>query len=155
MRDWGGQSRSGIRCEWAAAQKQSVPVVAACLRNTAAVGSRLTAHGYGTPQRPIAVIAAGERWTDGALRPALEGSLGAGALMCDLQGRGAGSLSAEAAAAKAAYEGTADLTGAVAAGVSGQEPASTGFVEDVAIAAERDFCTVVPVRDGNGAFAPG
>ncbi|MEV0479722.1 hypothetical protein AB0I69_03740 [Streptomyces sp. NPDC050508] len=47
------------------------------------------------------------------------------------------------------------LADAVAAGVSGQEPASTGFAEDVAIAAERDVSTVVPVRDGNGAFAPG
>jgi len=139
----------------AAAARRSVPVVAACLRNTAAVGSWLTAHDYGTPERPIAVIAAGERWPDGTLRPALEDLLGAGALISDLQAQGAGPLSAEAAAAKAAYEGTADLTGAVATGVSGRELASTGFAEDVAIAAEEDVCTVVPVRDGNGAFAPG
>jgi 2-phosphosulfolactate phosphatase len=30
-----------------------------------------------------------------------------------------------------------------------------GFVTDVAIAAEDDVCTLVPVRDDDGAFAPG
>ncbi|GGK95548.1 hypothetical protein [Streptomyces flaveus] len=42
------------------------------------------------------------------------------------------------------------------AGVSGRELSATGFAEDVAIAAEgEDTCTVVPVRDDDGAFAPG
>jgi 2-phosphosulfolactate phosphatase len=64
-------------------------------------------------------------------------------------------VSAEAAATKAAYEDTADLTRAIASCASGRELAATGFVEDVAIATEEDTCTVVPVRDGNGVFAPG
>ncbi|QFQ98649.1 2-phosphosulfolactate phosphatase [Streptomyces phaeolivaceus] len=139
----------------AAAAPPGVRVVAACLRNITAVGSWLTARGYGTPQRPVAVIAAGERWPDGTLRPALEDLLGAGALISDLHAQGAGPLSAEAAAAKAAYEGTADLTHTVAAGASGRQLASTGFATDVAIATEEDSCTVVPVRDGDGAFASG
>lgn len=139
----------------AAAAPTRVCVVAACLRNITAVGSWLTAHGYGTPEQPIAVIAAGERWPDGSLRPALEDLLGAGALICDLHAQGAGPLSAEAAAAKAAYESTADLTRAIATCTSGRELAATGFAEDVAIAAEEDTCTVVPVRNGDGAFAPG
>ena len=101
------------------------------------------------------MIVAGERWPDGGLRPALENLLGVGALLYDLQAQGAGPLSAEAAAPKAARKGTADLAGAVAAGVSGREPASTGFAEDVAIAAEEDISTVVPVRECNDAFAPG
>ncbi|MEU1569071.1 hypothetical protein ABZ504_53955, partial [Streptomyces mirabilis] len=67
----------------------------------------------------------------------------------------AGPLSAEAAAARAAYEGTAHLTRAVAAGVSGRELATRGFVQDVAIATEGDICAAVPVRDGDGAFSPG
>jgi len=41
------------------------------------------------------------------------------------------------------------------AGVSGRELSATGFAEDVAIATEEDTCTVVPVRDDDGAFAPG
>ncbi|MEU8869054.1 2-phosphosulfolactate phosphatase [Streptomyces umbrinus] len=139
----------------AAALSPRALVVAACLRNITAVGSWLTAHRYGTPEQPVAVIAAGERWPDGTLRPALEDLLGAGALICDLHAQGAGPLSAEAAAAKAAYEGTADLTRAIAAGVSGRELTAMGFAEDVAIATEEDSCTVIPVRDGDGAFAPG
>ncbi|MCX5328055.1 2-phosphosulfolactate phosphatase [Streptomyces sp. NBC_00140] len=139
----------------AATAPPHVQVVATCVRNITAVGSWLTARGYGTPEHPVAVIAAGERWPDGSLRPALEDLLGAGALICDLHAQGAGPLSAEAAAAKAAYEGTADLTRAIADCASGRELASKGFVEDVAIAAEEDACTVVPVRDGDGAFAPG
>lgn len=139
----------------AAAAPPHVQVVAACLRNITAVGSWLTARGYGTPEHPVAVIAAGERWPDGSLRPALEDLLGAGALICDLHAQGAGPLSAEAAAAKAAYEGTADLTRAIAACASGRELAATGFVEDVAVATEEDACTVVPARASDGAFAPG
>ena len=139
----------------AAAAPPHARVVAACLRNITAVGSWLTARGYGTPEQPVAVIAAGERWPDGSLRPALEDLLGAGALICDLHAQGAGPLSVEAAAAKAVYEGTADLTRAIAACASGRELAATGFVEDVAIATEEDICTVVPVRGEDGAFAPG
>ncbi|MGW5063911.1 2-phosphosulfolactate phosphatase [Streptomyces sp. NPDC004096] len=139
----------------AAAAPPGARVVAACLRNISAVGSWLTTLGYGTSQHPVAVIATGERWPDGSLRPALEDLLGAGALISELHHQGAGPLSAEAAAAKAAYEGTADLTHAIAAGTSGRELAAAGFAADVAIATEEDVCTVVPVRDGDGAFAPG
>jgi 2-phosphosulfolactate phosphatase len=139
----------------AAAAPPHVRVVAACLRNITAVGSRLTARGYGTPAHPVAVIAAGERWPDGSLRPALEDLLGAGGLTSDLHVQGAGPLSAETAAAKAAYEGIADLAHTVAACASGRQLAATGFVQDVAITTEEDTCTVVPVRDGDGAFSPG
>lgn len=132
-----------------------VPVVAACLRNISAVGSWLTAQGHGTVERPVAVIAAGERWPDGSLRPALEDLLGAGALICDLYAHGRGPLSAEAAAAKASYEGTADLAHAVAASTSGRQLVAMGFAEDVAIATDEDASTLVPVRDGDGAFACG
>ncbi|MFF4548474.1 2-phosphosulfolactate phosphatase [Streptomyces sp. NPDC001435] len=139
----------------AAAAPRGVRVIAACLRNVTAVSSWLVTRGYGTPEHPIAVIAAGERWPDGSLRPALEDLLGAGALISELCSQGAGPLSAEAAAAKAGYEGTADLAHAVGTGASGRRLAAMGFVEDVAIATEEDICTVVPVRDGDGAFARG
>ncbi|WP_265569017.1 2-phosphosulfolactate phosphatase [Streptomyces hygroscopicus] len=92
---------------------------------------------------------------DGSLRPALEDLLGTGALVCDLHSHGAGPLSAQAAAAKAAYEGTADLARAVASSTSGRRLAAMGFVEAVAIATEEDACALVPVRDGDGAFAAG
>ncbi|MFF4805637.1 2-phosphosulfolactate phosphatase [Streptomyces sp. NPDC001351] len=139
----------------AAAAPPEVRVVAACLRNITAVSSWLTSRGYGTPEHPVAVIAAGESWPDGSLRPALEDLLGAGALISDLHTQGVGPLSADAGAARASYEGTADLVHAVAAGASGRELAVMGFAEDVAIATEEDACAVVPVRDHDGAFAPG
>ncbi|MDN3027176.1 2-phosphosulfolactate phosphatase [Streptomyces sp. S.PB5] len=139
----------------AAAAPPGMQVVAACLRNVTAIGGWLTAHGYGTPERPVAVIAAGERWPDGSLRPALEDLLGAGALISDLHTLGTGPLSIEATAAKATYEGTADLAHAVATSASGRELATRGFAEDVAIATEEDTCAVVPVRDGDGAFGCG
>jgi 2-phosphosulfolactate phosphatase len=138
-----------------AAAPRDVRLVAASLRNVTAVGGWLTVHGYGTPDHPVAVIAAGERWPDGSLRPALEDLLGADALVSELSSQDAGPIFPEAAAAKAAYEGTADVAHAVAASSSGRQLAAMGFVEDVTIASEEDTCAVVPVRDGDGAFAPG
>lgn len=152
-------ARLVLPCPNGAAVSAAVPrevcLVAACLRNVTAVGDWISTHGYGTPEQPVAVIAGGERWPDGSLRPALEDLLGAGALISELNSRGAGPVSPEAAASKAAYEGTADVARAVAAGFSGRRLAAMGFIEDVAIAAEEDTCAVVPVRDGDGAFAPG
>ncbi|MEU6146257.1 2-phosphosulfolactate phosphatase [Streptomyces sp. NPDC047081] len=132
-----------------------VRLVSASLRNITAVGGWLISHGYGTPGRPVAVIAAGEHWPDGSLRPALEDLLGAGALISDLHAQGAGPLSTEAAAAKAVYEATADLAHAVATAASGRQLLAMGFAEDVAIATDEDASALVPVRDGDGAFACG
>ncbi|MDH6484590.1 2-phosphosulfolactate phosphatase [Streptomyces sp. SAI-127] len=139
----------------ATAAPPGVRVVAACLRNITAVGTWLTSHDYGTPEHPVAVIAAGELWPDGSLRPALEDLLGAGALVSALCSQGAGPLSPEAAAAKANYEGTADLAHTVATSASGRQLAAMGFVEDVAIATEEDASALVPVRDGDGSFVSG
>jgi 2-phosphosulfolactate phosphatase len=61
-----------------AAAARAQTVVAGCLRNASAVGRWLAQHGFGTLERPLAVIAAGERWPDDSLRPALEDLLGAG-----------------------------------------------------------------------------
>jgi 2-phosphosulfolactate phosphatase len=138
-----------------AAVPSDVRLVAACPRSITAVGGWLTARGYGAVGHPVAVIAAGERWPEGSLRPVLKGLLGVGSLIWELYSQGTCPLSAEAAAAKAGYEGTADLAHTTAAGVSGRQLAAAGFTEDVVIAAEEDTCTVVPVRDGDGAFASG
>ncbi|MET7479721.1 2-phosphosulfolactate phosphatase [Streptomyces sp. NPDC005648] len=139
----------------AAAAPAQVRVVAACLRNSAAVATRLVSLGYGTPERPVAVIAAGERWPDGSPRPAVEDLLGAGALVSAMSARGTGPLSPEAAAAEEAYEGTADLAHAIATSTSGRQLAASGFAEDVAIACETNTCAHVPTRAGDGAFGPG
>jgi 2-phosphosulfolactate phosphatase len=126
-------------------------VVAACLRNATAAGRWLAFHGYGTPDRPVAVIAAGERWPDGSLRPALEDLLGAGAVIAELQSQRAGPLSPEAAAARVCFTCTDDVAAAVAACASGLELARSGYADDVAVAVELDGSHVVPVLH-DGAF---
>ncbi|MFJ2766267.1 2-phosphosulfolactate phosphatase [Streptomyces sp. NPDC087300] len=134
-----------------AASAAGTRVVASALRNAAAVGNWLARHGYGTPDRPVALIAAGERWPDGSLRPALEDLFGAGAVIDALHRHVGEALSPEAAAAASAYRATPDIEAAVAESASGRELIEGGFPQDVMIATERDTCAVVPVLV-DGAF---
>jgi 2-phosphosulfolactate phosphatase len=119
-------------------------VVAACLRNAAAAASWALRSGYGMAKRPIAVIAAGERWPDGSLRPALEDGLGAGAVLHHLRLAGC-ELSPEAAAMAATYKASEDIGAAVHACASALELKAIGFSADVDLAAERDVDAHVPV----------
>ncbi|WP_069885826.1 2-phosphosulfolactate phosphatase [Streptomyces luteocolor] len=136
-----------------AASAAGATVVAASLRNATAVGAWLAASGHGTVDRPVAVIASGEHWPDGGLRPSLEDLLGAGAVIASLRDHGRTALSPEAQAPAAVFTSAPDVGGAVAACASGRELIAGGFAEDVAIAAERDASVVVPVLT-DGAFAP-
>ena len=115
-------------------------VIAGCLRNATAAGRFI--HGI---SGLVTVIAAGERWPDGSLRPALEDLLGAGMVIAALVEYGVRMLSPEAEAARACFEGTADIAAAVAGSVSGRELVDSGFGEDVAIAVESGSCLLVPV----------
>lgn len=95
-----------------AAAVLGVPLVAACLRNPSAVSAWLTQHGWGTADRPIAITPAGEQWPGrDVVRPAIEDWVGAGMVVAALVDAGAGPLSAEAMAAKALYDGIADVPG--------------------------------------------
>jgi 2-phosphosulfolactate phosphatase len=118
-------------------------VVAACLRNASAVAAWLADR-----RERVAVIAAGERWPDGSLRPALEDLLGAGAVLAALAER---DLSPEARAARAVYEGTPSVPEAVRGCASAIELIDAGFGADVEIAVELDASRIVPVL-GDGAF---
>jgi len=111
-------------------------VVAACLRNARAVAAWLR-------DGPVTVIAAGERWPDGSLRPALEDLLGAGAVLAALARHD--EESPEATAARTAYESTRSVPDAVRHCASGVELRTSGFVEDVEIAVEIDTTGVVPL----------
>ncbi|MET9672174.1 2-phosphosulfolactate phosphatase [Streptomyces sp. NPDC006482] len=124
-------------------------VVAASLRNRTAVARWLTDRGYGSEDRPIAVIASGERWPDGSLRPALEDLLGAGAVLSALVGTG--TPTPEAAAAATLWAATEDPVAALHCCDSGRELYEYGFPQDVAVAAETDSSTAVPVLV-DGAF---
>ena len=122
-------------------------VVAACLRNAAAVADWLAPRaGEG-----IAVVAAGERWPDGSLRPAVEDLWGAGAVLAGLAERGVAGFSPEAELAASAYRSVAGrLPELLPACASGLELVDGGFAEDVRLAAELDASPVVPVLTGAG-----
>ncbi|MFD9050693.1 2-phosphosulfolactate phosphatase [Streptomyces zaomyceticus] len=134
-----------------AAAAGAATVVAASLRNHSAVVRWLTDHGYGSAERPLAVIAAGERWPDGSLRPALEDLLGAGAVLAGLRATGAHTLTPEATAAATLWSATEDPVAALHGCDSGRELYENGFPQDVAVAAETDTSTTVPVLV-DGAF---
>ncbi|WBB78143.1 2-phosphosulfolactate phosphatase [Micromonospora sp. WMMD882] len=128
----------------AAASSTGRPVVAACLRNAASVGRWLCHHGYGADDAPIGVVAAGERWPDGSLRPCVADQLGAANVLDAISDVPVG-LSVEAAMALAALASTPDVPAAVRGCVSGRELVEGGFAGDVEMAAQVDVSDVVPV----------
>ncbi|MEU6128752.1 2-phosphosulfolactate phosphatase [Saccharopolyspora sp. NPDC047091] len=94
----------------------------------------------------VSVIAAGERWPDGSLRPAVEDLWGAGAYLAALDAQGFGSFSPEAFSAAAAHRAVAgDLPARLRASASGRELVDGGFADDVEIAAEVDASIAVPL----------
>ncbi|MFH8725014.1 2-phosphosulfolactate phosphatase [Streptomyces termitum] len=126
-------------------------VVAASLRNATAVARFLAERGHGAAERPLAVVAAGERWPDGSLRPALEDLLGAGAVLAALRAAGGRSLTPEATAAATLWDATDDPAAALHGCDSGRELYAYGCRRDVEVAAETDASAVVPVLV-DGAF---
>ena len=122
-------------------------VVGACLRNRTAVADWIAARG-GT----VAVVAGGERWPDGSLRPAAEDLWGAGAVLALLPRE---DLSPEARLAADAFEAVeATLVDSVHGCAGGLELAAAGFGEDVDVAADLDVSDVVPVL-ADGEFRAG
>ncbi|HMF09825.1 MAG TPA: 2-phosphosulfolactate phosphatase [Thermoanaerobaculia bacterium] len=117
-------------------------VLAGCLRNAAAVARAARSAG---PR--VAVIAAGERWPDGSLRPCLEDLLGAGAVLSHLPGV----RSPEAEAAAGAFGSLKDrLRRALADTASGRELISWGYEGDLDLAAELDVSAAAPrLEDGS------
>jgi 2-phosphosulfolactate phosphatase len=136
----------------AAAASTGLPVLAACLRNASAVGRWLRRQSLGTLDAPVGVVAAGEHWPDGHLRPCVEDLLGAAAVI-DTLADGDTLLSVEAAVALAALTGVPDVAAAVRGSESGRELLARGFAGDVELAVERDCSAVVPTLTA-GAFAP-
>lgn len=135
-------SPNGATCSLIGADAGAA-VLAGCLRNAPAIADYLA-----TTQLPISVIACGERWPDGTLRPALEDLLGAGAILSLL----GGDLSGEASSAVAAWCDARDhLTESVAQSYSGHELIERGHGADVAYASGFGLSEVVPVLV-NGAF---
>jgi 2-phosphosulfolactate phosphatase len=122
-------------------------VLAVSLRNRAAAAEWVTKQLAERPTAKVVAIAAGERWKDGSLRPAVEDLWGAGGFLSALR---SDTLSPEARAAVAAYDAVADdLPRLLHECAGGRELTQYGYPEDVAIAAEVDESRSVPVlRDG-------
>lgn len=105
-----------------------VPTLCGALRNARAVAA--AAAGLAGGGR-IVVIAAGERWPDGTLRPAIEDWLGAGAVLAALDGM----PTAEAELARDSYRGAGPrLAELVRTSRSGRELIDAGYPDDVEIA---------------------
>lgn len=137
-------SPNGARLTLAAATVAPV-VLAGCLRNAGAVAAAAARIG-----RTFNVIAAGERWPDDSLRPALEDALGAGAILSRLPG----DRSPEAAAMITLFASCRDsLVATLDRCGSGRELAGRGHEHDKLIAAELDVSTCVPRFDGTAYIA--
>jgi 2-phosphosulfolactate phosphatase len=109
-------------------------VFTGCLRNAKAVAAVVGAvAGNGA----IGVVPAGELWSDGSLRPAIEA--------LDLP------LSSEARVARDAFRAAeADLAEVVRGSLSGRELTDRGFEGDIELAAAYDVSTAAPMlRDGS------
>ena len=122
-------------------------VLAGSLRNASAVARWLEQHDYATPHRPVAIIAAGERWPSGDLRPALEDLLGAGAIIAALgpdRARSPEALAAEAVWRACGHEAREFLRDCQ----SGRELVAAGYAADIMLAAEHDSQTTVPLLTG-------
>ncbi len=120
----------------AIAQKAGALVICGCLRNARAVAEAAVQH-----DSRIGVIAAGERWPNGALRPALEDLIGSGAILSHLP---APSLSPDARAAAAVYR-SAHIPQDIADCPSGRELMERGFAEDIEIVTRVNADDNVPV----------
>ncbi|KRF12453.1 2-phosphosulfolactate phosphatase [Nocardioides sp. Soil797] len=128
-------------------------VIAASLRNRRAVAAHLAREAWSRGRTStVAVVAAGERWPGDTLRPCVEDLWGAGAVLAALVDLGLSTLSPEARVAEQAFRAVeADLREALHACASGRELVDKGFEDDVAVAAEIDASTTVPVLAG-GSF---
>lgn len=122
-------SPNGSALSAIASGSPKIATFAGCPRNRRAVAEALSAF----PR--IGVLAAGERWPDHSLRPAIEDWLGAGAIVDAI----AGSLSPEAEFARTSWRAAqADLMRLLHGSQSGQELAQENHIRDVDIAAELD-----------------
>jgi 2-phosphosulfolactate phosphatase len=132
----------------------SPEVLGVGLRNRQAAAEWLHRRRQADSTLRVAVIAAGERWPDGGLRPAVEDQWGAGALMKELVEHGWKNLSPEAHAAIGAFDTISDdVEGALRRCASGRELIDIGFMDDVETAAQLDQSAAVPLLRGD-AFTP-
>lgn len=126
-------SPNGAMCSLTAAERGAT-VVAGCLRNATAIARWCTNRGL-----DVGLVAAGEQWPDGSLRPAYEDWVGAGLIAAHLGAHA--ELSPEAEAAALAARRRRPLAGVA----SGAELVEAGFGNDLDMAEDADVDDVVPM----------
>lgn len=139
-------SPNGSTIAFALASQVAV-CVGASLRNASAVADWIV-HEHGPGSR-VAIVASGEKWPGGELRPAVEDLWGAGGVVTALTAAGwEGSLSPEAQMAADAWTAVSDsYEDRLRDCASGRELIVMGFPHDVAIASELDDSDTVPVLE--------
>lgn len=116
---------------------EGITVLCGCIRNAEAVAKAASRLG-----RNILVIAAGEQWAEGVLRPSIEDMIGAGAILSYLPG----TCSPEASAAIQVFKSVKDnLRAAVDGSSSGKELQERGFPEDNVSAGLLNISSAVPI----------
>ncbi|NOS84137.1 MAG: hypothetical protein HOP31_03260 [Ignavibacteria bacterium] len=116
---------------------KSKVTMCACLRNYRAVAESIN-----SISGNVVVIPAGEKWTNGTIRFAIEDYLGAGALISELKGE----LSVEAYASKKLFESLkTELRDVIRGSISGRELIEKGFPEDVDLALESNAGKTIPI----------
>jgi 2-phosphosulfolactate phosphatase len=114
-------------------------VLAGCLRNARAVARKAVEIACGLS---VAVIPAGERWSDGSLRPAIEDLIGAGAIIEEL----GLPCSPEAEIARQAFRGALPAMAELLHGcISGRELIDRGYRQDVEAAIRLNVSTTAPL----------
>ncbi|MFV0256849.1 MAG: 2-phosphosulfolactate phosphatase, partial [Acidimicrobiales bacterium] len=148
-------SPNGSTIAYEASRLGVAHVAAGCVRNAGAVAQVASILADGAP---IGVIAAGERWPGGVLRPAVEDLLGAGAVLAALDPSAsisAPGCSPEADAARAAFVAARPrLPDVLAATGSGRQLIGRGWDDDVAMAAAHNSSWAVPLLVGDVFVAP-
>ncbi|WP_310621514.1 2-phosphosulfolactate phosphatase [Flexibacterium corallicola] len=123
----------------AARANETSTILLGCLRNARAVSNYVREHYQG---KAVTLIAAGERWPDGSLRPALEDLLGCGAILSRLEG----DFSSEATLASHAFRSARiNLSTLISTSISGRELIEHDFQEDVRISLELNESEHIPI----------
>jgi 2-phosphosulfolactate phosphatase len=121
------------------AAARAAPVLAGCLRNARAVAIKAAAIARGSA---VAVIPAGERWSNGSLRPAIEDLIGAGAIIEEL----GLPCSPEAEIARQAFRSARHAMADLLRGcTSGRELIDRGYPHDVEAAIELNVSVAAPL----------
>jgi 2-phosphosulfolactate phosphatase len=123
----------------AEAAERGATVIAGCMRNATAVATSAVQIGGS-----VGVVAAGERWPDASLRPALEDAVGAGLILGALGGEPSPDALSAIAMSRAVS------IGQIAESASAQELFALGFGRDVELALMTNASTAVSVLADGG-----